>query len=201
MSIRKRLSPEESRAAALAAARDLLIEAGPQAVTLKAVAGRIDRTHANLLHHFGSAAGLQKALAAHIAGTVCDAISDAVRETRGGNGTPRQSIDLAFDAFDREGGGALASWMLLSGNEDALDPIVETIHQLVDDLHPQELQPGANRIMHEAAYTLVLMALGDALLGELLSASFRVDRKTARDKAAAMMVEALLRSGELKAKG
>ena len=52
---RKRLSPEDSRAAALEAARDLLLEAGPQAVTLKAVAGRIGRTHANLLHHFGSA--------------------------------------------------------------------------------------------------------------------------------------------------
>ena len=48
--------------AALEAARALLVEAGPQAVTLKAVAGRIGRTHANLLHHFGSAAGLQKAL-------------------------------------------------------------------------------------------------------------------------------------------
>ena len=30
---RKRLSPEESRIAALEAARDLLLEAGPQAVT------------------------------------------------------------------------------------------------------------------------------------------------------------------------
>ncbi|MFC3098802.1 TetR family transcriptional regulator [Alteraurantiacibacter palmitatis] len=198
MSIRKRLSPEESRAAALAAARDLLVEAGPQAVTLKAVAARIDRTHANLLHHFGSAAGLQKALAAQIAGTVCDAISDAVRATRGGAGTPRQAIDLAFDAFGREGGGALASWMLLSGNEDALDPIVETIHQLVDELHPHELQPGANRLMHEAAYTLVLMALGDALLGDMLSASFRVQRNTARDKAAEMIVAALKQSGEMR---
>ena len=35
--VRKRLSPEESREAALDAARDLLVEAGPQAVTLKAV--------------------------------------------------------------------------------------------------------------------------------------------------------------------
>ena len=42
MSIRKRLSPEESRKAALAAARLLLIEAGPQAVTLKAVAAPED---------------------------------------------------------------------------------------------------------------------------------------------------------------
>ena len=195
---RRRLSPEASRHAALDAARELLIEHGPQAVTLKAVAARIGRTHANLLHHFGSAAGLQKALAAQIAGTVCDAISDAVRATRGGAGTPRQAIDLAFDAFGREGGGALASWMLLSGNEDALDPIVETIHQLVDELHPSELQPGANRLMHEAAYTLVLMALGDALLGDMLSASFKVQRNTARDKAAEMIVNALKQSGEMR---
>lgn len=59
MSIAKRrLSPEASRNMALAAARDLLIETGPQSVTLKAVAARIGRTHANLLHHFGSASGL-----------------------------------------------------------------------------------------------------------------------------------------------
>ena len=67
---RKRLSPEESRAAALDAASTILIEAGPQAVTLKAVAARMGRTHANLLHHFGSAAGLQKELARHLAETV-----------------------------------------------------------------------------------------------------------------------------------
>ena len=63
MSIRKRLPPEESRRAAMEAARALLIESGPPSVTLKAVAARIGRTHANLLHHFGSAAGLQQELA------------------------------------------------------------------------------------------------------------------------------------------
>ncbi|HET9628547.1 MAG TPA: TetR family transcriptional regulator, partial [Novosphingobium sp.] len=63
-SSRRRLPQEQSRALALDAARALLLEAGPQAVTLKSVAARIDRTHANLLHHFGSAAGLQRALAA-----------------------------------------------------------------------------------------------------------------------------------------
>jgi AcrR family transcriptional regulator len=191
MSIRRRLSPEQSRAAALDAARALLIEAGPQAVTLKAVASRIGRTHANLLHHFGSAAGLQKALAAHIAGTVCDAVSDAVRVERSSGGAPRQVVDLTFDAFDREGGGALASWMLLSGNEDALDPIVETIHQLVDELHPQELGHGADRTMHEATYTLVLLALGDAIMGDRLAESLQVGRTTARERAAAMMAASL----------
>ena len=199
MSIRKRLSPEESRAAALTAARDLLIEAGPQAVTLKAVAGRIDRTHANLLHHFGSAAGLQKALAAHMAGTVCDAIGDAIRATRVGGGTPRQVVDLTFDAFGREGGGALASWMLLSGNEDALDPIVDTIHQLVDELHPQELEKGVERTMHETTFSLVLLAVGDAMMGQLLADSLLVDRSTARDRATSMLTAALVKAGDIPA--
>ncbi|MBD3814701.1 MAG: helix-turn-helix transcriptional regulator, partial [Betaproteobacteria bacterium] len=86
MATRKRLSPEESRTAALEAARNLLIEAGPQSVTLKAVAARVGRTHANLLHHFGSASGLQKALARHLAQTVCQTIAEAVRATRAGVG-------------------------------------------------------------------------------------------------------------------
>jgi AcrR family transcriptional regulator len=60
---RRRLSPEESRSAAIEAARRLLLERGPQAVTLKAVAAEVGRTHANLLHHFGSASGLQGELA------------------------------------------------------------------------------------------------------------------------------------------
>src|SRR3546814_6459339 len=77
--VKKRLSPEESRSAALEAARHILIEMGPAAVTLKAVAARIDRTHANLLHHFGSAAGLQKALAAYQAETVCAQIGRKMR--------------------------------------------------------------------------------------------------------------------------
>ena len=96
---RKRLSPEESRNSALEAARALLIESGPQAVTLKAVSGRIGRTHANLLHHFGSAAGLQKELARYLSDTVCETIKQAVAANRAGLGSAREVVDLAFDAF------------------------------------------------------------------------------------------------------
>ena len=199
MSIRKRLRPEESRRAAVGAARLLLIEAGPQAVTLKAVAARIGRTHANLLHHFGSAAGLQRALAEHLAATVCASIADAVRATRAGIGSPREVVDLTFDAFDREGGGALVSWMQLSDNEDALDPIVETIHRLVDELHPQEQAHGADRTMHEATLALVLLALGDALIGERLAKSLQVSRQSARDKAEAMLTASFAKVGDLPA--
>lgn len=190
MSIRKRLSQLESRTAALEAARQLLIEMGPQAVTLKAVAGRVGRTHANLLHHFGSASGLQKALARRLAETICATIGKAVIASRAGEGSPRDVVDLTFDAFDKEGGGALASWMLLSGNEDALDPIVDSIHDLVDELH--DVAAGA---MREATLSLVLMALGDAQMGGPLSHSLGLARTTARDVAERMLVDATQRAG------
>ncbi len=173
----RRLTPEASRLAALEAARALLLEAGPQAVTLKAVAGRIGRTHANLLHHFGSASGLQRDLAAYMGNSICTKIGDAVMQLRGGAITPLELADLIFDHFDREGAGALASWMLLSGNEDALDPIVEAIHNLVDEI----AEDGhADTSLHELTLEMVLMALGDALLGGPLSASLGLPREAGR---------------------
>jgi AcrR family transcriptional regulator len=171
----RRLSPEASRMAALEAARDLLLEAGPQAVTLKAVAGRIGRTHANLLHHFGSASGLQRALAAYMGNNICSKIAEAVVQMRGGVVTPHELADLIFDHFDREGAGALASWMLLS--EDALDPIVEAIHKLVDEI-AEEGDDATS--LHELTLEMVLMALGDALLGGPLSSSLGLPREAGR---------------------
>jgi AcrR family transcriptional regulator len=194
MSTRKRLSPEESRTAALEAARHLLIETGPQSVTLKAVASRVGRTHANLLHHFGSASGLQKALAKHLARTVCETIKDAVRASRAGLGSPREVVDLTFDAFDKEGAGALAGWMLLTGNEDALDPIVETIHELVDEIAPEEAETHDGVLaLHETTLTLVLLALGNALMGPPLARSLGLPEGSARDRAERLLVGSLAR--------
>src|SRR6187551_2916260 len=102
---RKRLSPAESRAAAVAAARQLLRDEGVAAVTLKSVAARIGRTHANLLHHFGSVAGLHRALAEDIAVTVSASITAAIARRRQGLATERDVVDAMFDAFAAEGAG------------------------------------------------------------------------------------------------
>jgi len=180
---RERLSPEQSRAAALAAARRLLVEQGPQAVTLKAVAGEISRTHANLLHHFGSAAGLQSALASSIAERVTGRIAEAVERARQHQADPREIVDLTFDAFGKEGAGALAAWMILSGNRDALDPILMAIRALVEQLsaaHEDHQVP-------ETTQWLVLAALGDSLLGEPISDALDLPRDLARECAARRM--------------
>ena len=175
--VKKRLSPEESRSAALEAARHILIEMGPAAVTLKAVAARIGRTHANLLHHFGSAAGLQKALAAYQAETVCATIGRKMAESPPGERNVREIVDLAFDAFNEGGAGALATWMAATGNDDALDPIVDAIHRLIDGMAPDAHE---KRLMHEDTLALVLMALGDAQLGGPMAEALGLPRDTSR---------------------
>lgn len=185
---RKRLTPEESRDAALEAARSLLLESGPQAVTLKAVAAKVGRTHANLLHHFGSAAGLQKALAARIAEVVTAKIGAAVLRARAEGGVdhdPREVVDMTFDAFGREGAGALASWMILTGNEDALDPILEAIHDLVDRIAEGHDDVGGT--VHEETLQLTLMALGDAMLGGPMARALGLPRDKAREMAACQL--------------
>jgi AcrR family transcriptional regulator len=176
----KRLSPEASRSAAIKAARQLLLTDGPQAVTLKAVAAKIGRTHANLLHHFGSAAGLQSELARSIAKSVTTSIAQSVELARAGETDARDIVDQTFDAFGREGAGALAAWMILTGNRDALNPILDSLHDLVAQL-------SAGHEDHQVAETtlaLVLTSLGDSLLGAPISESLGLKRDTARELAA-----------------
>ena len=177
---RKRLSPEESRSAAIQAARRLLLAHGPQAVTLKAVAAEVGRTHANLLHHFGSAAGLQGALARAIADSVTASIAEAVERARAGEVDARAIVDMTFDVFDREGAGALAAWMILTGNRDALDPILDSIRGLVSQLAVGHEE----HHVAQSTLALVLSALGDSLLGGPIAEALGLPHDTARELAA-----------------
>ncbi len=178
--VRERLSQQDSRLAAIEAARRLLIEQGPQAVTLKAVAARVGKTHANLLHHFGSAAGLQAELARSIAEQVTASIADAVVLARRGESDAREIVDRTFDAFGKQGAGALAAWMILSGNKDALNPILGAIRALVDQLSVEH----EDHKVPESTLSLVLAALGDSLLGGPIALALGLPREASREIAA-----------------
>ena len=174
------MSPEASRSAAIEAARELLLEAGPQAVTLKAVAARVGRTHANLLHHFGSAAGLQGELARSIADSVTASIGETVERARAGEADARDIVDRTFDAFDRQGAGALAAWMILTGNRDALNPILDSIRGLVSQLTVGH----EDHHVAESTLSLVLSALGDSLLGKPIAEALGLPADSARQLSA-----------------
>lgn len=183
---RKRVSPKESRAAALGAARELLKAEGAAAVTLQSVARKIGRTHANVLHHFGSAAGLQRALAEDIAHTVAASIEGAIEQRRQGQATERHVIDAMFDAFRREGAGELIGWIALTRQREALEPVIQTIDRIVRLMRAA----GDERPVDRMTLGLTLLAIGDSLVGEEVARACTLPRETVREVAVAQ-IEAL----------
>jgi hypothetical protein len=65
----------------------------------------------------------------------------------------------------------------MSGNQDALNPILDAIHKLMDQLSIGE----EDGLMHEETLTLVLLAMGDALLGAPMARALGLPRGAARD--------------------
>lgn len=180
---RKRLSPDQSRAAAVAAARQLLRDEGVAAVTLKAVAAKIGRTHANLLHHFGSAAELHRALAEDIAATVSESISEAIGKRRRGEASERDVVDAMFDAFHTERVGELIGWVALTRQREALEPVIDTIRTIVEDFRAS----GDTRPMDRVTLGLVLMAIGDSLAGDEVAGASGLPREAVRDDAVGLI--------------
>jgi AcrR family transcriptional regulator len=193
LQIRKRMPPDESRAAAVAAARDLLTREGVAAVTLKAVAARIGRTHANLLHHFGSVAGLHAALAEDIAHSVAASITGSIGRMRRGEARLRDVIEGMFDAFIDQGAGELIAWVVLTRQREALETIVEAIAQVIRDIS----EPGEERPLDQATLGLVLLAIGDSLAGSEVARACGLERSAARDIAVRQVIAVL--SGKIKA--
>ena len=193
LQIRKRLSPGESRAAAVAAARDLLRDEGAAAITLKAVAARIGRTHANLLHHFGSVAGLHQALAEDIAQTVSTSIIDAIGKRRRGEASERDVVDAMFDAFHAERVGELIGWIALTRQRDVLAPVTSTIEAILADFRAA----GDARPMDRIIHGLVLLAIGDTLVGKEVAAATGDTPDTVREIAVAQ-IQALVGTREEK---
>src|SRR5690606_20658356 len=113
---------------------------------------------------------LQTALAVYLAEVVCESVAEAFRAARIGEGTPREVGGLAFDAFDGGGGGALVMWMLATGHEAALDPVMDLIRTLLDQLSEEYAsENGDPRALHKVALPIVVMALGDGLIGGMLA--------------------------------
>ena len=156
------MTPEESRAAAVDAARALLREEGAAAVTLKAVAGRMGRTHAALLHHLGSVDDLHAALADEIAREVADSIAGSIGRYQAGQVKLRSVVENMFAEFREQKFGELIAWVVLSRRRSALEPVERAIRGVIEQI----TQEGETRPLDRATLGLVLFAIGDALVGD-----------------------------------
>ncbi|HEY7853293.1 MAG TPA: TetR/AcrR family transcriptional regulator [Caulobacteraceae bacterium] len=180
--MRRRRSPDEARAQALACARTLLIEKGPDGVTLQAIAQEIGVTHGALLHHFGSAARLQSALMAAMVQDLTAALETAVVHVRSNNAARRTVVDIVFDAFDQGGAGQLAAWIALSNRYEHLEPVRDAVSGLIVALNEKvRAVPGAPpRHIPSALMFITLCAFGEAVIGAPLRDMLGRDRDSIR---------------------
>lgn len=164
---RRRRAPEEAKAEALASARALLLSGGPDAVTLHAIAKDIGVTHANLIHHFGSAAGLQSALMGMMVQDLAQALDALVGRLRTDRGAPAEIVAEVFKAFDQGGAARLAAWIALSGDLSHLEPIRAAVQSLVVAIGERlgDTDGQARTRISAAVLLIALSAFGDALIG------------------------------------
>jgi len=180
---RIRRTPEEARTLALASARRLLLAEGPNAITLQSVAADLGMSHTNLIHHFGSAGGLQSELMRQMVSELTTTIESAVMRLRAGKGEVKDFVDIVFDAFDQGGAARLAAWMVLSGESMHLAPIEEVVRDHIDSV---ERGADANKAVsvHEritsATLFVVVAALGDAIIGNQLRKMVGREREAVR---------------------
>ena len=186
---RTRRNASDVRADAMVEARRLLLAEGPNAVTLKAVGAALGMTHANLIHHFGSAAGMQAALVEDMVAQTRERVRSAIADVRAGRIAPRALVDLVFDNFARDGTGKLVGWLILSGEGARLGPMMAGLHDLVDAIEADVPQPQPNTRAHitTATLLLVLTAIGDSLAGAQLHAAVGRESGAARDALAALI--------------
>jgi len=161
---RKRLGPEV-RAEGLAAARLLLLKGGPAAVTLANIGEEIGMSHANVLHHFGSAGSLQSALMGSMINDLTVALDDVVEMLKTDAAAPRVIADKVFDAFDKGGAGPLAAWIILSGDIEHLEPVREAVRSLVEAIVGQSKDEAAPERVRLAVLMMAVSAFGDAVIG------------------------------------
>lgn len=186
---RRRRSAGEARSEAVASARKLLIERGPGAVTLKAVADDLGMTHTNLLHHFGTAGELQSELMSAMVRDLAAALRDAVAHLRSDAAAPRALVDMVFDAFDKGGAGTLAAWISLSGNLKYLEPVRVAVAELVVAIEEKfALEKGDPHMgVTSAVLFIALMAFGDSVIGEPLKDMLERERASSRKVAAFLL--------------
>ncbi|WP_338447139.1 TetR family transcriptional regulator [Pelagerythrobacter marensis] len=161
---RKRMG-EEVREEALVAARRLLLERGPSAVTVANVGSEIGMSHANVLHHFGSAASLQSALMGSMIRDLTDALDNVVEMLKTDAAAPRAVTDKVFDAFDQGGAGQLAAWIILTGDVQQLAPVRDAVRALVDAIVGQAQDDNADNRVRSAVLMMAVCAFGDAVIG------------------------------------
>lgn len=179
----KRRRGAVAREEALEAARDLLLSGGPAAVTLKAVGERMGVGHANLIHHFGSAAGLQGALMDAMVRDLAQRIEAGLGEGRDGV-EPGRLMSVVFDAFGPGGASQMAAWLALAREQGRAESFAEVVRDLAERLAAMAPDdPKAAERAKALVVTAAYMAFAEGLIGDILRPMLGAPEGLGRDLA------------------
>lgn len=158
-------------------------------MTLANVGQAIGMTHANVIHHFGSAAELHSALMGIMVADLTAALEQAVEHVRSDTAAPRQLVDIVFDAFEKGGAGQMAAWMSLSQEIEHLEPVRDAVQSLVRAIEERAGVEGevAHRRVTSAVLLISLCAFADALIGPPLRGILGRDDESARRMTARLL--------------
>lgn len=169
---RRRRSPEQARGEILRAAAQRLREHGLEGLNVVDVARDCGMSHATVLHHFGSTAGMRKALVTHMIDGLLHDILDAVH--RNPAPEPPEILHDLFDALSRGGHARLLAWLCVGGealSEDLEAPSFIRAHfaELVPVV-AERLPPGPEReaTAKRIIYLIAVAGIGFGVAGPLL---------------------------------
>lgn len=178
---RVRRTPEAARENILAAAEALLVEHGPQAIKLADVAKAAGVVHANVIHHFGSIAGVETALMERMIRRLADRVIVGFEQEGASPGFGAQAL---FDAFEEKGAARLAAWLELTGEGRRMTLVRQVVDEVVDTRVARDVGIDRGAIIDFILLNIIL-AVGVGLfgptLGELLGRPPQRARELALD--------------------
>jgi TetR/AcrR family transcriptional regulator, repressor for neighboring sulfatase len=164
---RVRRTPEETRRLILDAARAAIARSGPEGLRLHDIGVAAGVSHPLILHHFGSRAGLVRALTREASAELRDKLIAAMTE---GDYSVEDQLARVFDAF-RNGLGQRLAWLATvdpNGEQSASEMIQR---EIADHLYARRVAaapPGAMVAPEDSQFLVHLIAtaaLGDAIYG------------------------------------
>ncbi|PHY19793.1 TetR/AcrR family transcriptional regulator [Caulobacter sp. BP25] len=162
---RVRRSPEAARENILAAAEAILVEHGPQALKLADVAKAAGVVHANVIHHFGSIAGVETALMERMIRNLADKVITGFNT---GGATPGFGAQALFEAFEAKGAARLAAWLELTGESRRLTVVRNVVDEIIQTRLAQDLGLDREKVVDFILLNIIL-AVGTGLFGPTLS--------------------------------
>ncbi|MGC1301838.1 MAG: TetR/AcrR family transcriptional regulator [Caulobacteraceae bacterium] len=167
--VERRRKPEAVRRDALEIGRRLLIEGGPGAITLKAVGAELGMSHANLIHHFGSAELFQAQLRDAMVEDLTRTVTALVGEDAQGEADVAAIVERVFEAYRSGGIGVLMAWSVLAGPKPHTDQLARPLGELVGRLEPFVAGGARTGRAREIVALVTLLAFADSLIGRALA--------------------------------